>query len=250
MGHHYHLHRADDAEKDDDKGVVKVTMPAPSSAGVFWLETAALPPEGCDPPPWGHHGGSICDGWRYCMGTPTVIVPAVAVVTVHGADTPRAAVEGLAAEDDVAVTADLRSSLPAGDESDHRPAETLRLVALDPHPPIIIYEDARGTGHGCKATHGTVWDCGLILAGYLAMPHGADAVQKAIDASPPDAIGVDVGCGAGTAGLALARAIPTVNVVLTDLRDGLDIATRNIQANADLASRCTVRELWYGNFCC
>ena len=194
----------------------------------------------------------MCDGWRYCMGTPTVIMPAIAVVSVQAADAPRAAVvDGHVTEDDVPIDADLRSSLQATpdetDESYHHPAETLRLVAMDPHPPIIIYEDARGTGHGCKATHGTVWDCGLILAGYLATPHGADAVQKAIAASPPDAIGVDVGCGAGTVGLALARAIPTINVVLTDLRDGLDIATRNIQANADLASRCTVRELWYGN---
>lgn len=182
------------------------------------------------------------------MGTPTVIVPVVAVVNVYSADTPRAAVDGMAAEGVASVNADDRSSCHAAtDETDHRPAETLRLVAMDPHPPIIIYEDARGTGHGCKATHGTVWDCGLVLAGYLATLHGADAVQKAVDACPRDAIGVDVGCGAGTAGLALARVIPRLNVVLTDLRDGLDIATRNVQANGDLASRCTVQELWCGN---
>jgi hypothetical protein len=165
------------------------------------------------------------------MGTPTIIVPVAAAVTVCDRQASGAA----------------RDVKAEGDDASAASADTFRLVDLSPNPPITIYEDARGTGHGSEATHGTVWDCGLILAGYLATREGTDAVRKAVDASPAGSVGVDVGCGAGTAGFALARvAPPCLRVVLTDLDAGLDIAARNVAANPDIAPRCTVRELWWG----
>jgi predicted nicotinamide N-methyase len=89
-----------------------------------------------------------------------------------------------------------------------------------------------------------VWDCGLILAAFLSTPAAKALLDRVGD--QVGAIGIDVGCGAGVAGLALASALPDLPVILTDIGVGLTLAARNVAANPSLADRVTVKELWWG----
>lgn len=91
-----------------------------------------------------------------------------------------------------------------------------------------------------------MWDCGLILAAYLSTAAGKVVLAKAQEAIASGAIGIDVGCGAGVAGLALAHVVPDLKVILTDIGAGIDLATRNVAASPMVADRVEVKELWWG----
>ncbi|PRP80522.1 hypothetical protein PROFUN_11835 [Planoprotostelium fungivorum] len=95
-------------------------------------------------------------------------------------------------------------------------------------------EDDRLTVHQDRSNAKTVWDSSIVLSKYF---------QKALDDSVNGKSCLELGCGCGLPGLVLGKL--GAKVLLTDLKDTLDITQKNIDANS-LRSNVEVAELKWG----
>eukprot|EP00041_Stephanoeca_diplocostata_P012911 m.217800 g.217800 ORF g.217800 m.217800 type:complete len:394 (-) comp19140_c0_seq1:564-1745(-) len=215
-----------DSTENDDAGRVTLSIPPPSSLErpqqVTLVVEVKPPMEPYPPLPW-EVAFPECAGGRWSMGTPTAILPCCARVSLSCTkdDTPG------------------HSRLPA---------EAFRTFSFgDSVNVLTVFEDLEHSGHGKTQTHGTVWDCGIMLSAFLTTSAGQRLLSAATASNPEGEkhIGVDVGCGTAIVGMTLARLLPRIDVIATDIEEGLDIAKRNIVENK-LQDRVTVQELFWG----
>jgi hypothetical protein len=98
------------------------------------------------------------------MGNPHTCIPVTATVTVVAA---AAGGGGIQVDD--------------GDDTAARTAPISRHVDLEGTVGVLrLAEDLLYTGHGTAETHGTVWDCGLILGAFLGSEKGGILLSQAV----------------------------------------------------------------------
>jgi hypothetical protein len=149
-------------EEDPDAAVhaavtAAVALQVPASANVgdtVYVTVSANPPSDPYPPlPCGGHVGG-----RWAMGCGHVIISVTAAITVQSRDDGSESGKDHVGKDAPPATTST--------------ALTSRHLDLGGKVGTVeMCEDVTASGFGTHDTHGTVWDCGVILAAFLGTDH-------------------------------------------------------------------------------
>jgi len=109
-------------------------------------------------------------------------------------------------------------------DDDHNDITVANTIVPAASTSRLVIEQCKGLGKG-----GLVWDAAFILGNYVIELARND--DWWLSSSKTTRSVVELGCGTGICGMMIAKAIPNLEVHLTDLPELMPLLTRNVQRN-------------------